>query len=214
MNKTNGIMNRLGITNGIRLSSIVLLLALSFASCTENEIKPDYSSFLKIDYPTFKGKIDGQSISWNYGIAQFQMTTGLQAMTCNDPNDFSRYAVFGLMSDDNLNRVMFYSPIFDIRNPNWYEGLFKQEKKEIGTFSEEFSLVVIRDGKLVRSSSFAKGQLEVLKTQEFMDPFYKTSLRVWLRLSSKLTSCECTHDMTTLTDGLMVAEFWNYKNLK
>lgn len=200
----------------VKLNCFAILFTLLFFSCSDNEseVKPDYSLFLSIKNPTFQGKIDGQNFIWNYGLAQFQMTTGIQSITCNDPNDFSRYTVFGLMSDDNQNRVMLYSPLFDIRDNNWSELLFDNEKKNIGTFNQDFSLVITRNGKTVQSSSLTKGELEVLKTQEFTNVFDKTSLRVWLKLKTKLTSCECTNTESALTDGLMVAEFWDYKNFK
>lgn len=199
-----------------RIILIILTTTLLIGCGEENEVRPNYSEFFKLDYPTFRGAINNTNISWNYGLFQFQMTTGYQSGTgiCNDTTDFTRIAIFGLMSDDNQKRVMLYSPIYDVKNLDWFKSLFKIGKRKLGGFREDFYLTVTRDGKFSETNNLNKGEIEILKTEEFINPFSKPSLRVWFSLDTELLPCNRLETSTILKEGLIIAEFWDYKGFK
>lgn len=192
-------MENLAVPNTSRCAFLCLLI-LSVSSCSDNEAKPDYSSFLKLDYPMFAGKIDGKYVFWKYGLEQFQMSQLIKPSgSTNDSTDFSRFIGFSLISDDTENQVDLVGPIFNILDNNW---------------QDEFRLTIVRDGNMIHSSLLAEGEIAILQVQEFSNPFNKPSMRVWLTLRGKLSSARsCSPNDAVLTDGLMIAEFWDYKRL-
>lgn len=206
------------LNSSVRIVSVTLLSGVLLLRCSESERhepQPNYFAFLNQDNPTFKGKVDDNVITWSFGLSGFQMMSGFQKYgDCDDSTNYSRFAQFGLMTEDHRNNVTLYSPVFDVKNPDWFEEVFGAGVKPIGDFHDNFHLIITHDGHQMQTSSLINGEFEILKSEEFTNFLYEKNLRVWMRFSSQLTSCDCSQETIKLKDGLMIAEFWDYKNLK
>jgi hypothetical protein len=192
------------------------ILALTIISCRKDDTgikKKDYSYFLNETGQTFQGKLNGENFSWSFGWNQFQGISGYEnGNGVCDSTDPVRVVLYGLtLEGGGQTRFRLYSPKYNSLSDTEFSQVFSVGKKKLGDFRTDFYLSINKDNKFYQTSSLnSSSEIEILKTQEFTDYLGK-KLRVWFRIDATLSSCSCQNDNSTLTDGLMLAEFYGFK---
>jgi len=197
----------------IGLAFLVVLSSCTKEKITDPATAKDYSIFLTQTAQTFQGKFNGSAFYWFFGYSQFQSTAGFyNGNGVCDSTDPERILVFGLTSEDDLEtRFLISTPKYNSSVDQELEKIFTPGKKKLGNLYTDFHLTVTKDKKDYKTSATdTNNEIEVLKTEPFTDYLGK-KLRVWFRLSGKLSSCNCQNSTINLTDGVILAEFFGYK---
>lgn len=192
-----------------------LIIILAFVSCKKDEVntQKDYSYILNQTTPTFQGNFDGERFSWRFGWNQFQSIAGYEnGDGLCDSTDPSRVLMFGLTSEDGgKTRFLLYTPKYNSASDTEISQLFSVGKKTLGDLRRDFYLTISKNNQFYQSSrSSTSNEIEILKTEKFWD-YSVQKLRVWFHIEAKLSSCGCGVDNSSITDGLMIVEFYGVK---
>lgn len=180
--------------------------------------KKDYSAFLAQTNHSFEAFLDKTNFgdtyfNWRYGW-QFQGFFGYQnASGICDTTDPVRISFCGLRSqyDNGADQFFLYSPAYNINTASSSEiaDLFSPGIKKLGQTGDCFSLGIYRYQQHYNSfNSATQGQIEILKSEAYVDGLGKKAIRVWCLLDAKLSTNGSEKQLAYLHDGLMIASFY------
>ena len=213
--KTNIMKNSLGMKFYLICFSFVFLLI----SCKKDEIIEtpiDYNSFMLESNYTFRGNLEGESFVWSYGIDEYQLGNGYEnPYGICDSTNFERILECGLASnEEGKPKYIIYTPAFNVKNITEFANVFSVGKKKLGSRITDFFLVMQKDEKqYFTNANSDSNEIEILKTEEYLNNFGQPRLKVWFKLEANLSDCDCQSQTNKykLTNGCLLAEFYGYK---
>lgn len=186
----------------------ILLLALILISCSKDESvsEPDYSYFLKSKERKFNFKTTSTNYNWRFGINEFQMSTGYSPLGNNQA-----VSMFGLISDEGINYFNLITPAVDTSNLMAVENVFSLGKKKFGEQNKFFNLTITINNLKYVNNLNDDFELEILKTEEFLNYDNKVKLLVWIKIDYLvLENIDQNGDTLEIKNGFMIAEFDNF----
>jgi len=194
---------------------ILAVLMFVFIGCNsdeENQVDKDYSYFLNLTQPQFRGKINNTHLLWEFNMGTYQMNSTYLFPNGNseDPNRLLRFV---LNQEHGNNQFVITTPIYDTSSEIEYKNVFGP--KHIGDSDNDYHITIINNNINHQiCNSIANYNIEVLKTEEiiFENPNINPNiLKVWLKIDNiELNNCDSNTEYD-LSDGLVIAQFIGYK---
>jgi hypothetical protein len=193
-------------------------LTLTLLACKKDQSEPrslenNHASFLAQTEPAFQGKFNENPFSWKSGWNQFQRGYVYTPMPDGqDTSELVRVIASELISwGSNLRWSMLHTPKYNSGSESEVVKVFSVGKKNLGDYISDYHLEIFTNGVLYKSARFkTTNAIEVLKAKESNDDLGKKIL-LWMKISGVLKSSN-GNDSLTLNEGLMIAEFYRFKD--
>jgi hypothetical protein len=194
---------------------LILVLSLVLINCKkeDNLISVDYTPYLSVKTPSFVGTTDKYSFWWKYGFNTYQMNSGYDiGKPFYDPLDSDRVLFFGLVAENSTNYFRIITPKFDSTSNDDYNALFSLGKKSVGNLFSDYHIQIQINDQFYNSDNL-NNEIEILKTEKFIDESGKNSLLVWFKYDSILLNHPNLNNNIVLSEGFIIAKFYGFQNL-
>lgn len=195
---------------------ILLVLLFSFIGCSkddDHEAKTDYSYFLSLTQPQFRGKINDSKLYWDSTYSKYLVNSAYIFPT-GDSEDPHRFLRFVLFQDNGNNEIVITAPIYDTSSETEFEEVFGIGVKKTGAYNSNFHFSILSNDIHYEICNLdANYNIEILKTEEIISETSQPSvLKVWFKIdNTKLNNCS-PNGNDELIDGIVLAQFIGYKS--
>ncbi|MCM4160886.1 hypothetical protein FHG64_17850 [Antarcticibacterium flavum] len=190
--------------------SIIFILSCSSdeEGITKEESLNEYSYFLELDIPQFKGNVNGSYMIYQFGHNTYQMGSSSWNPK-DDPKEPTRKSLFVLNQENGNNQFVISTPTYDSSSPAEVDEVFGTGIKKLGPGPDNF-YIQIRSGnstfKICEEESVY--EIEVLKSKEiFVDHSGIQYMNVWFKID-KVHSANCSGGNSfNIQNALILAQF-------
>ena len=163
----------------------------------------DYSAFLNQKQNVFLGTIGDSSVTWRYGVYEFQR--GYMSIPLGDTR---KSLGFWLVSNNDLTtRITIITPPWNLSSEEFFTQICSPGDKEIGRAYEKFEMQLNVNNQFYTTNGDQTGsRLKVLKIEKTVDEFNRNIALVWFVAKCKFYT---TNNNTVLNifDGKFLAGF-------
>ena len=195
------------------IPALLLLLFIGCSSDDDNQVNNDYSYFLDLTQPQFRGKINNTPLFWEFNFGTYQMSS-VFLYPNGDSEDPNRLLRFVLNQQDGNNQFVITTPIYDTSSETEFNTVFGLGSKSIGDSNDDYHISILNDNISHQiCSSGANYTIEILKKEEIISENSNLNvLKVWFKVDDiELNNCNPTVDYD-LNDWLIIAQFIGYKS--